>query len=256
MRQSTHTVAVRRTHVARSRHGVDRRASAAPPPDDPTASGPAAAPDELPNPAEEKRRELRETAIQQVLSGEAVIEQRGASKVVKVGETAAPGKAKPKHTEDQYVELARETTDKIFVIVTEFGNQRHPSYPDQDTNPNIPGPARFDGPLHNEIPEPDRTVDNSTNWLPDFSQQHYQDLYFGSGEGVESLKTYYERQSSGRYSVDGLVTNWVKVQFNEARYGRSDGFPCGSNVCSNTWFLIHDGINAWYADQLAAGTHS
>ena len=28
--------------------------------------------------------------------------------------------------------------------------------------------------------------------------------------GVESLKTYYERQSSGRYSVDGLVTDWVE----------------------------------------------
>ena len=27
----------------------------------------------------------------------------------------------------------------------------------------------------------------------------------------------------------------MKVQFNEARYGRSNGFPCGTIVCSNTW---------------------
>ena len=47
---------------------------------------------------------------------------------------------------------------------------------------------------------------------------------------VESLKTYYETQSSGRYSVDGLVTDWVKVHYNEARYGRSNGFPCAQRV--------------------------
>ncbi len=61
------------------------------------------------------------------------------------------------------------------------------------------------------------------------------------GAGVESLKTYYERQSSGRYSVDGQVTDWVKVPFNEARYGRSNGFPCAGNVCSNSVELIKDG---------------
>lgn len=51
-------------------------------------------------------------------------------------------------------------------MLAEFGNERHPNYPDQDTSPNFPGPARFDGPLHNEIPAPDRSVDNSTVWQP------------------------------------------------------------------------------------------
>ena len=69
-----------------------------------------------------------------------------------------------------------------------------------------------------------------------------QDLYFGTS-GEDSLKTYYEKQSSGRYSVDGKVTDWVKVQYNEARYGRSNGFPCAGNVCANTWDLIRDAIN-------------
>src|SRR5215468_2109017 len=78
-------------------------------------------------------------------------------------------------------------------------------------------------------------------------------MYFGDGPGVESLKTYYEKQSSGRYSVSGTVTDWVKVRYNEARYGRSNGFPCASNVCSNTWNLVQDAANQWYADQLAAG---
>ena len=94
--------------------------------------------DDLPNPAEEKRRELREVAIKKVIAGDAKVQQRGASEVVKVGRTTA---AKGQPAEDQYVELAREKTDKIFVVLAEFGNERHPSYPDQDTNKNIPGPA-------------------------------------------------------------------------------------------------------------------
>jgi immune inhibitor A len=73
------------------------------------------------------------------------------------------------------------------------------------------------------------------------------------------VKTYYEKQSSGRYSVDGTVTGWVKVPYNEARYGRSDDDPkdangddpnvCDSNVCNNTWALIRDGVSQWVADQ-------
>jgi immune inhibitor A len=214
-----------------------------------SSSEPSLTSDELPNPLEEKRRELRQEGLTSVLNGEKKAERRGNSTVVKVGKTADTGSG----AEDQYVELARETTDRVFVVLAEFGNTRHPSYPDRDTNTAIPGPARFDGPLRNEIPAPDRAVDNSTVWQPDYSREHYQEMYFGEGAGVESLKTYYEAQSSGRYSVEGTVTNWVKVQYNEARYGRSNGFPCGGNVCSNTWALLRDAANQWYADQIAAG---
>ena len=210
----------------------------------------AAAADDVPNAAEEKRRELREVAIRKVIAGDAKVRQRGASKVVKLGRTTA---AKNAPAEDQYVELAREKTDKIFVVLAEFGNERHPSYPDQDTDPNTPGPARFNGPLHNEIPAPDRTKDNKTIWQADYNQAHYEDLYFGDGADDNSVKNYYERQSSGRYSVDGQVTDWVKVRYNEARYGRSNGFPCPSSVCSNSWFLIQDALKQWVADQTAAG---
>jgi immune inhibitor A len=206
--------------------------------------------DDLPNPEETKRRELREVAIKQVLAGKAKVQERNGSKVVKLGKAApAPGAA----AEDTYVELAREKTDKIFVVLAEFGDERAANYPDQDTNTNIRGPATFNGPLRNKIPAPDRAQDNSTVWQPDYDADHYRQLYFGTGDGVESVKTYYERQSSGRYSVDGQVTDWVKVRYNEARYGRSDGYPCATNVCSNTWNLIQDAINQWVADQHAKG---
>jgi immune inhibitor A len=212
--------------------------------------------DELPNPEEDKRRDLRQKALGMLLHGKGTVEQRGASTVMKVGAAQARnknGRALASGKVDQYVELSREKTDKIFVILAEFGNQRHPDYPDQDTDPATPGPATFDGPLHNAIPEPDRSVDNSTNWQPDFNQAHFQNLYFGTGKNVDSVKTFYEKQSSGRYSVDGTVSDWVKVPYNEARYGRSNGFPCGGAICSNTWELIRDAVNQWVADQQAAG---
>jgi immune inhibitor A len=252
-------------------------AAAAAPPAEPPASNPSlkngsgAASDELVGPLEQKRRALREKAVSDVLSGRAKPQQRNGSTVVKVGQAAGGGafggesrsRRGAKDNRDQYVELAREKTDRIFVILAEFGNERDPRFPDQDTDPTTPGPQRFDGPVHNQIPEPDRAVDNSTIWQPDYNREHYQQVYFGQGKNVESVKTYYETQSSGRYSVDGTVTDWVKVKYNEARYGRSGDDPtddngddpnvCGSNVCNTSYDLVRDAANQWVADQEAQG---
>ena len=224
--------------------------------------------DELPNPAAEKQRALQSEALQQVLTGEKKVQTINGIKVVKMGKKAArlskadqakvrAGRSVKQRMVDAYVPLSREKSDKIFVLLTEFGDQRatdiDPRYGDRDTDPDTAGPTTYDGPLHNKIPAPDRSKDNSTIWQPDYSPEHYRQLYFGTGSGVESLKTYYQRQSSGRYTVDGMVSDWVKVKYNEARYGRSDGFPCADNVCSNTWALLTDGLNQWVAEQKAAG---
>ena len=230
---------------------------------------------EMPNPLEDKRRALREQALTEVLAGEATIQDRNGSKVVKVSRMTAPEAVNAEGTtvaaataDPQYVELGREKTDRVFVVLAEFGNQRHPNFPDKDLEPSIPGPTTFEGPARNAIPEPDRTQDNTTGWQPDYSRDYYQDLYFGEGgpEGAgaehESVKQYYERQSSGRYSIDGTVTDWVKVPYNEARYGRSSDNPntngddpnvCSGSNCSNVWNLVKDAVTQWYADQRAAG---
>ena len=212
-------------------------ASAAPP-DGSVTAGKRTGVDDYPNPLEEKRRDKRQKAVNDVLKGKLKVEKRGASKVAKLADGT-------------YVELAREKTDRLFVILAEFGNERHPDFPDVDTVPGTPGPVTFDGPLRNKIPQPDRSVDNKTIWQADYNREHYQQLYFGEGAGVESLKTYYEAQSSGRYSVDGEVTDWVKVRYNEARYGRDCDIngDCGAY----TWFLVQDAANQWVADQKAAG---
>lgn len=237
---------------------------AAPPPGTGVTAAPhAASSHELPNPLEDKRRDLKATALDEVIAGRAQPEQRNGSTVVKVGEISDGGGGTTGNDrrrgggdqgkKDQYVELENAGTDRVLTLLVEFGDQRHPDYPDQDTDPDTPGPARFDGPLQNQIPEPDRNVDNSTIWEADFSQGYFEQQYFGTGRNVESLKTYYEKQSSGRYSVDGTVTDWVKVPFNEARYGRSNGFPCDDVVCDNTWNLVQDGMDQWVAARQAAG---
>ncbi|MET7454175.1 immune inhibitor A domain-containing protein [Streptomyces sp. NPDC005574] len=161
-------------------------------------------------------------ALDQVISGTASVKDHNGSKVVKL-----KGK-------DKYVELGREKTDKIFTILVEFGDK---------TDSRYGGTA---GPAHNEIAAPDRAKDNSTAWRADYNQAHFQDLYFGTGKKTESLKKYYERQSSGRYSVEGEVTDWVKVPYNEARYG-------SNKASTGAWYAVQDGVNAWVAEREAAG---
>ncbi|MDQ0991164.1 immune inhibitor A domain-containing protein [Streptomyces sp. V3I7] len=205
-----------------------------------TAAKPAAIDRHDPQPVKQREHNLdgplsktqeaqRQEALNEVISGDAKVESRDGSKVVRLDSRRGDSK---------YVELGREKTDKIFTILVEFGDQADPKY------------GGTPGPLHNRIAEPDRTKDNSTAWQADYNQQHFQDLYFGTGTGVESMKKFYEKQSSGRYSVDGEVTDWVKVPYNEARYGNN---ACGQTNCSSVWNAVSDGVTAWVAQQKAAG---
>lgn len=182
----------------------------------------------LDGPMSKTQEAQREEALNQVISGQSKVKKRDGSQVVEL---------KSKKGDSKYVELGREQTDKIFTILVEFGDQ-------------ISEFGGTPGPAHNQIAEPDREKDNSTAWQADYNQKHYQDLYFGTGKKTESLKKYYEKQSSGRYSVDGEVTDWVKVPYNEARYGNN---ACGQTNCSSVWNVVSDGLNAWVAQQKAAG---
>jgi immune inhibitor A len=184
---------------------------------------------DLEGPLSKTQEAQRQEALEQVISGESKVKNREGSKVVQL---------KSKKGDSKYVELGREKTDKIFTILVEFGDK---------TDPRYGGTA---GPLHNQIPKPDRKKDNSTAWRADYDRDYFQDLYFGSGKGVDSVKTYYEKQSSGRYSVEGEVSDWVKVPYNEARYGNN---ACGQTNCSSVWNVVSDGLDAWVSQQKAAG---
>ncbi|MFD3499971.1 immune inhibitor A domain-containing protein [Streptomyces sp. NPDC058678] len=180
---------------------------------------------DLDGPLSKTREAQREEALDQVISGAATVKDRDGSKVVQLKGSKGKGK---------YVELGREKTDKIFTILVEFGDQIDSRY------------GGTVGPLHNEIAQPDRAVNNSTAWQADYNRAHFQDLYFGTGKNTESLKKYYEKQSSGRYSVEGEVTDWVKVPYNEARYGSND-------AATGAWYAVQDGVDAWVAEREAAG---
>jgi M6 family metalloprotease domain len=177
--------------------------------------------DNLKNPMAEKQAALKQTAREAVLKGKATA--RGANQVVKLGK-------------GQYVELAFEGEDQILTVVGEFGTTEHPSY--------LGGTP---GPLHNQIPPPDRTVDNTTIWAPDFSQEYYNNLLYNKGQ-VPSMANWYLAQSGGVYSVNGYATEWVPVLYNEARYGRN---VCGDIVCTNVWRFVNDSADSWWTNLVA-----
>ena len=133
-------------------------ASAAPQADKTNEPRLATPSDALPNPAAEKQSALREEAIADVLSGEAKPQTIDGNSVLKVGrEPAASSKGrKASATQPQYVELENERTDRVFVLLVEFGNQRAPELPRPGHRPRNAGSERFDGPRFNEIPEPGR----------------------------------------------------------------------------------------------------
>ena len=141
----------------------------------------------------------------------------------------------------QFVELERQGEDSIWTVTGEFGDLDSPYDILQSGAP---------GPSHNEIPEPDRSIDNTTIWEPDFSEDYYEELLFSEDPGAVSMRNFYIEESSNRYTVNGDVTDWTEVPFNAAHYGRDF---CGGIVCSNVWFFINDSIDSWYADRAAAG---
>ena len=129
--------------------------------------------DNLSHPKGEEQAALKSKAVEAKLNGKAT------------GKTHEVAKG-------QYVELGVEDTDRIFVILAEFGDTVTGTY---GGNP---------GPQHNQIAEPDRAFDNTTIWQADYNVPHYEDMYFNQ------MVDYYAKQSSDRYTLNGDVTEWVK----------------------------------------------
>ena len=183
--------------------------SAAPADGSPTADPRADRSHDLSSPLADKLQEQRAVAAEKVLRGEAT--PRGKNKVVKIAD-------------GEYVELAQEDSDAIWTVLGEFGDLKR-----------------------NEIPEPDRTVDNTTIWAPDFNRAYYQRLLHDSGSGVNSVANFYEEMSSGRYTVTGTVEDWVSVDDQPAAY-----YGEGDND-ARAWDFVNESLDSWYAKQRAAG---
>ncbi|WP_159768910.1 immune inhibitor A domain-containing protein [Streptomyces sp. HM190] len=182
---------------------------------------------DLETPLSRTRAAQREEALTQLISGDATVKNRDGSQVVQL---------KSRKGDPKYVELGREKTDRIFTVLVEFGDRTDDRY------------GGTPGPLHNKIAKPDRKKNNTTAWRADYDREHYERLLFGTGKKTESMKKYYEKQSSGRYSIEGTVSDWVKVPYNEARYGSN---KCRPDTCA--WQVVADGVTAWAEQRKAAG---
>ena len=175
--------------------------------------------DDRPDSQDAERRAGIEEAVAKVVRGEATPVTKGGGKAVQV----SPG---------QWAQYGLQSTDSILTFLVDFGDQKDSRYPT--------APA---GPVHNNIPEPDRTKDNSTYWVDKFDRDHFQDMFFGAGESMSSV---YSEMSSGRYTVTGDTSDWVKVPYNEASYGQTES-------ATDMRRFIQDSANAWYDQQKATG---
>src|SRR5699024_8092272 len=88
-------------------------------------------------------------------------------------------------------------------------------------------------------------------WTADFTRNYYENLLFSGASGAVSMRNFYIEQSSNRYTVNGEVTDWVQVPYNEARYGNN---ACGSIVCSTVWRFVNESTDAWYTSKLSSMT--
>lgn len=123
----------------------------------------------------------------------------------------------------QFVELERQGEGAIWTVLGEFPDLKH-----------------------NTISEPDRAVDNTTIWSPDFSRDYYMDLLFNDAKGANSMRNYYIEQSSNRYTVYGDVTNWIEVSNPAATYDDDISGPA-------VWGFLQESADGWYASQIYSG---
>lgn len=123
----------------------------------------------------------------------------------------------------RFVQLEREGEGALWTVLGEFADLKH-----------------------NTIPAPDRAVDNTTIWVPDFNRNYYMDMLFNSDPRANSMRNFYIEQSSNRYTVHGDVTDWILVPGGYAQYNDDLGGPA-------VWQFLIDTVNGWYASQVAAG---
>jgi immune inhibitor A len=149
----------------------------------------------------------------------------------KAAERVARGKATPRADgavrlrNGDWVEYELQGTDHIITVLAEFTD-----------------------PQAGEIEPPDRSEDNSTYWIPDFDPDHYRDMLFtpgGGSYGGPSMRDLYLELSSGRYTVEGQVSNWVSIDAPESEYGAdSPGNEGGDDLNGPVYRVVQAALEA------------
>ncbi|HEX5090353.1 MAG TPA: immune inhibitor A domain-containing protein [Nocardioides sp.] len=205
-------------------------AAAADPDASPAAGGPRFdKPDNRPDEQSRHQTALRREAVQQLVNGKAKTVGKGQDRTIEL----ASG---------DHVEYPTEQTAQLLTFLVEFG--------DADYGHAYTGNTA--GPLHNAIPEPDAN-DNSTYWQPDFSREHFMDMFFNGlpDQGNESFKADYKEMSSGRFDLEGDVSDWVKVPNAASYYQSADGTGDEDGVSMKAF--LQDAADAWDTAQHDAG---
>ena len=202
---------------------------------------------DLPSPQGLKQRELVKEAVKLKLQGklakDAKVAQFGSDKKAKGDKKGKKGKHGV-----QFVQLERKGEDTIWSVLMEFGNAQ------ATHNHGALGAINHGGtpgPLHNAIPQPNRSVDNTTIWASELQQELLREPALLGAAGRQLDAQLLHRELVGAYAVNGTVEDWVQLPNNEAAYGSN---YCGDIVCSrDIQRLLEDGLNGWYAKQKAAG---
>jgi immune inhibitor A len=204
-------------------------ASAAPDIDDlpAPANEPQAKSDNFHDPLAAKRTALRQRAVDELVAGTAKTVGKGKNRTIQLAEGTE-------------VDYPVTQTAQLLTFLVQFGDGTgNPAFPTQTA-----------GPLHNELTEPAES-DNSTYWEPDFSQEHFRDMFFNGlpDQDGESFHDVYDEMSSGKFDLQGDVSDWVTVEHPASYYSSATGDEDAASMTS----FIQDGADAWYDAQVAAG---
>jgi immune inhibitor A len=182
-------------------------------------------PDNRATPAASRQAALRQTAVQQLMSGEADLQGKGRARTIVMADGSEVSYPTSQHA-------------KLLTFLVDFGSGAgNPDFPTQTA-----------GPVHNEIPEPGPS-DNSTYWKSSFDRQHYVDMFFNGldDQGGQSFKGIYNEMSSGRFDVSGDVSDWVSVDHPSSYYSQADGEESGEDMAD----FVGDSATAWFDDATA-----
>jgi immune inhibitor A len=186
-------------------------------------------PDNRPDQLSRKQTAQRREAVDALIAGKAKTAGKGPDRTIQMA-----GGAEVNYPATQ--------TAQLLTFLIDFGDDASgPAYPDNTA-----------GPLHNTIAEPGPD-DNSTYWLPDFDRQHFMDMFFNGldDQNGESFKSVYKEMSSGRFDLEGDVSDWVTVPNAASYYQSADG--SGDEDGTSMKAFLSDGATAWYDAQKGAG---
>jgi immune inhibitor A len=182
-------------------------------------------PDNRATPASSRQAALRQTAVEQLMSGDAKLRGKGRARTIVMADGTQVSYPATQHA-------------KLLTFLVDFGSGAgNPDFPTQTA-----------GPVHNQLPKP-AASDNSTYWKASFDRQHYLDMFFngmGDQDG-QSFKGIYTEMSSGRFDLSGDVSDWVSVDHPSSYYSQANGEESGQDMAD----FIGDSATAWFDDATA-----